>query len=35
MMWVMDVCHWIVQVVLRPKQTVMLRVAEKTLGGGA
>ena len=33
--WVMDTCRWIVQVVLRPEQTLMLRVAQKTLGGGA
>jgi transposase len=38
MMWVMDVCRWIVQVVLRPEQTqgfVLLKkrwVVERTLG---
>jgi putative transposase len=38
MMWVMDVCHWIVQVVLRPKQSngfVLLKkrwVVERTFG---
>jgi transposase len=38
MMWVMDVCHWIVQVVLRPEQTkgfVLLKkrwVVERTFG---
>jgi transposase len=32
MHWVMDFCRWIVQVVLRPEQTFMLRVAQKTLG---
>ena len=30
--WVMDVCRWIVQVVLRPEQTIMLCAAQKTLG---
>lgn len=35
MMWVMDVCRWIVQVVLRPERSLGLRLAEKTLGGGA
>ena len=35
MMWVMDVCRWIVQVVLRPQRTVMLRLAQKALGSGA
>ncbi len=35
MMWVMDCCRWIVQVVLRPEQTCMFRTAQKTLGGGA
>ena len=38
MMWVMDICHWIVQVVLRPEQTrgfVLLKkrwVVERTFG---
>jgi putative transposase len=38
LMWVMDVCHWIVQVVLRPEQTkgfVLLKkrwVVERTFG---
>jgi putative transposase len=38
MQWVMDICHWIVQVVLRPKQSkgfVLLPkrwVVERTLG---
>lgn len=31
MRWVMDFCHWIVQVVLRPEQTIMFRAAQKTL----
>lgn len=35
MRWVMDVCRWIVQVVLRPKQTCMICLAQKTLGSGA
>lgn len=33
MQWVINVCRWIVQVVLRPEQTFMVCVAEKTLGG--
>jgi len=33
--WVMDICRWIVLVVLRPEQTIMLHVTQKTLGGGA
>jgi transposase len=38
MMWVMDVCRWIVQIVLRPEQTkgfVLLKkrwVVERTFG---
>ncbi len=38
MMWVMDWCHWIVQVVLRPEKTkglVLLKkrwVVERTFG---
>lgn len=35
MQWVMDVCRWIVQVVLRPPQTLMVRVAQKTVGDRA
>ncbi len=35
MMWVMDVCRWIVQVVLRPQQTLMFRLAQKAVGGRA
>jgi len=35
MLWVMDVCRWIVQVVLRPEQTCMICLAQKTLGSGA
>ena len=35
MQWVMDVCRWIVLVVLRPQQTLMVRVAQKTVGGRA
>ena len=35
MRWVMDVCRWIVQVVLRPEQTCMICLAQKTLGSGA
>lgn len=35
MIWVMDFCRWIVQVVLRPEQTFMLRGTQKALGGGA
>ena len=34
MMWVMDICRWIVQVVLRPEQTIMFRVAQKTVDSG-
>jgi len=34
MRWVMDVCRWIVQVVLRPKQTKGF-VLQKTLGSRA
>jgi transposase len=34
LMWVMDVCRWIVQVVLRPQQTCMLCSAEKAMGRG-
>jgi len=33
-MWVMDVCRWIVQVVLRPDKP-RLRAAQKTVGGRA
>ena len=33
MQWVIAVCRWIVQVVLRPEQTLMVCVAEKTVGG--
>lgn len=32
MQWVMDVFRWIVQVVLRPEETFMLCLAQKTLG---
>lgn len=32
MRWVMNFCRWIVQVVLRPQQTCMLCIAQKTLG---
>lgn len=35
MQWVMNVCRWIVQVVPRPEQTLMVRVAQKAVGGGA
>ena len=35
MQWVMDVCRWIVQVVLRPEQTKGNAIAQKTLGSGA
>jgi transposase len=35
MIWVMDFCRWIVQVVLRPEQTIMVCVAQKKVGGGA
>nr|ADO19175.1 transposase [Nostoc flagelliforme str. Sunitezuoqi] len=35
MQWVMNFCRWIVQVVLRPEQTFMFCLAQKTLGGGA
>jgi putative transposase len=35
MQWVMDVCRWIVQVVLRPEQTKGNARDQKTLGGGA
>jgi len=34
MQWVMDVCRWIVQVVLRPEQTKGL-CCSKTVGGRA
>lgn len=34
-MSVMDVCRWIVQVVLRPEQTLMICLAQKAVGGGA
>jgi len=34
MQWVMDVCRWIVQVVLRPEQTKVC-AAQKTVGGRA
>jgi len=34
MQWVMDVCRWIVQVVLRPEQTRGC-AAQKTVGGRA
>jgi len=33
LMWVMDVCRWIVQVVLRPEQTK--GCCQKTVGGRA
>jgi len=32
MQWVMDTCRWIVQVVLRPEQTLWVCAAQKTLG---
>jgi putative transposase len=35
MQWVMDVCRWIVQVVVRPQQTLMVRGAQKKVGRGA
>jgi putative transposase len=35
MQWVMDVCRWIVQVVLRPEQTCMVCVAQKKVDSGA
>lgn len=35
MQWVMDVCRWIVQVVLRPEQTLMVCVAQKAVGSRA
>jgi transposase len=35
MHWVMDVCRWIVQVVLRPERSLGLCVAQKTLGSRA
>jgi len=34
MQWVMDVCRWVVQVVLRPEQTKGL-CCSKTVGGRA
>jgi putative transposase len=33
MMWVMDVCQWIVQVVLRPYANQRVRVTQKKVGG--
>ncbi len=35
MMWVMNVCRWIVQVVLRPEPYHWLRLAQKEVGSGA
>ncbi len=35
MMWVMDVCRWIVQVVLRRLANQRICLAQKTLGSGA
>lgn len=34
LMWVMDMCRWIVQVVLRPEQTKGNAIAQKTVGSG-